>query len=39
MILKEVIKKEKENVLRAIDADTLVVWKVSEIFSVRVDVI
>lgn len=29
-LLKEVIKKKKENAFRDIDADTLVLWKVGE---------
>ena len=35
--LKEMIKNEKEHVFGAIDADTLELWKVSELFPVRVD--
>ena len=35
--LKKVIKKEKEHTFNGIDPDTLRLWKVSEIFPVRVD--
>ncbi len=35
--LKEMIKNKKEHVFGAIDADTLELWKVSEMFPVRVD--
>ena len=34
--LKKEIKKEKEHTFGAIDPDTLELWKVSEIFPVRV---
>ena len=37
--LKKAIKKEKERTFEDIESDTLELWKVSEIFRVRVDVI
>jgi hypothetical protein len=35
--LKEAIKKKKERAFDGIDPDSLELWKVSEIFVVRVD--
>jgi hypothetical protein len=35
--LKKAIKKEKERTFDGIDPDTLELWKVSEIFPVRID--
>jgi hypothetical protein len=35
--LKKAIKKEKERTLEVIESDSLELWKVSEIFPVRVD--
>ncbi len=35
--LKKAIKKEKERTFEVIESDTLELWKVSEVFPVRVD--